>query len=103
MLLSNLCASFQAAVVEVLVAKAIKAAEVTKVRHIAVAGGVSANSELRRRLRDAASNRGYDVFVPRLEFCTDNGAMVAMVAYTKLQKGMTSSLELTAEPGLSLE
>ena len=102
-LLSDLCASFQSAAVEVLVAKAIKAAEVSNARHIAVAGGVSANSELRRRLKDAASNRGYVVFVPRLEFCTDNGAMVAMVAYTKLQQGVTSSLELTAEPGLSLD
>lgn len=102
-LLANLCASFQAAAVDVLVAKAIKAAEVSKVRHIAVAGGVSANSELRRRLKEAASNRGLEVFVPKLEFCTDNGAMVAMVAYTKLQQGLTSSLELTAEPGLSLE
>ncbi|HCA80922.1 MAG TPA: tRNA (adenosine(37)-N6)-threonylcarbamoyltransferase complex transferase subunit TsaD [Bacteroidetes bacterium] len=102
-LLANLCASFQAAVVDVLVAKAIKAAEVSEVRHIAVAGGVSANSELRRRLKEAASHRGCEVFVPKFEFCTDNGAMVAMVAYAKLQQGMTSSLELTAEPGLSLE
>lgn len=100
---ANLCASFQAAAVDVLVAKAIKAAEVTKVRTIAVAGGVSANSELRRRLKEAASHRGYEVFVPKFEYCTDNGAMVAMVAYTKLQQGTTSSLELTAEPGLSLE
>ena len=102
-LLANVCASFQAAVVDVLVAKAIKAAEVSKVRHIAVAGGVSANSELRRRLTEAASNGGYEVFVPKFEFCTDNGAMVAMVAHTKLLQGVTSSLEITAEPGLSLE
>ncbi len=102
-LLANLCASFQAAAVDVLVAKAIRAAEVSNVRHITVAGGVSANTELRRRLKEAASQRGYEVFVPKFEYCTDNGAMVAMVAYAKLQKGMTSSLELTAEPGLSLE
>jgi len=102
-LLANLCASFQTAAVDVLVAKALRAAEVSEVHHIAVAGGVSANSELRRRLKEAASKRGYEVFVPKFEFCTDNGAMVAMVAYTKLQQGMTSSLELTAEPGLSLE
>lgn len=101
-LLANLCASFQAAAVDVLVAKALKAAQVSKVRHIAVAGGVSANSELRRRLKEAALHRGYEVFFPKLEFCTDNGAMVAMVAYTKLKEGKTSSLELTAEPGLSL-
>lgn len=102
-LLANLCASFQAAVVEVLVAKALKAAEGMHVRHIAVAGGVSANSELRRRLREAASERGIEVFVPKFEYCTDNGAMVAMVAYTKLKQGTTSSLELTAEPNLTLK
>jgi N6-L-threonylcarbamoyladenine synthase len=102
-LLANLCASFQAAVVEVLVAKTIKAADVARVRQIAVAGGVSANSELRRRLKDAASERGLQVFAPKLEYCTDNGAMVAMVAYAKLKQGQISSMELTAEPNLTLE
>jgi N6-L-threonylcarbamoyladenine synthase len=99
---ADLCASFQASVVDVLVDKAIRAALATRVKHITVAGGVSANSELRRRMRETGSRRGLKVFIPKLEYCTDNGAMVAMVGYTKLQKGKTSSLELTAEPNLSL-
>jgi N6-L-threonylcarbamoyladenine synthase len=101
-LLADLCASFQAAVVDVLIAKAIRAAEVNRVRQIAVAGGVSANSELRRRLTEVAGGRKIQVFIPKLEYCTDNGAMVAMVGYEKLIGGRTSSLELTAEPNLSL-
>jgi N6-L-threonylcarbamoyladenine synthase len=101
-LLADLCASFQAAVVDVLIEKAIRAAEGHKVRQIAVAGGVSANSELRKRLTDVAAGRKIQVFIPKLEYCTDNGAMVAMVGYAKLAEGRPSSLELTAEPNLSL-
>ena len=101
-LLANLCASFQAAVVDVLIQKAIRAAEVHKVRQIAVACGVSANSELRTRLTEVAAGHKIQVFIPKLEYCTDNGAMVAMVGYVKLAGGQTSSLELTAEPNLSL-
>jgi N6-L-threonylcarbamoyladenine synthase len=101
-LLADLCASFQAAVVDVLIEKAIRAAEAHKVKQIAVAGGVSANSELRRRLTEAAAGRKIQVFIPKLEFCTDNGAMVAMVGYVRLASGRTSNLELTAEPNLTL-
>ena len=101
-LLADLCASFQAAVVDVLIEKAIRAAEIHNVRQIAVAGGVSANSELRRRLTAAAAGRKIQVFMPKLEYCTDNGAMVAMVGFMKLASGRASSLELTAEPNLTL-
>jgi N6-L-threonylcarbamoyladenine synthase len=101
-LLADLCASFQAAVVDVLVAKAIRAAEAHRVKQIAVAGGVSANSELRRRLTEVAAGRNIRVFMPKLDYCTDNGAMVAMVGYEKLVSGDASSLELTAEPNLTL-
>jgi N6-L-threonylcarbamoyladenine synthase len=101
-LLADLCASFQAAVVDVLVEKAVRAAELYKVSQIAVAGGVSANSELRKRLIEVATGRKIHVFMPKLEYCTDNGAMVAMVGYVKLAGGRTSSLELTAEPNLTL-
>ncbi|MEK6755081.1 MAG: tRNA (adenosine(37)-N6)-threonylcarbamoyltransferase complex transferase subunit TsaD [Bacteroidota bacterium] len=100
--LSDICASFQAAVVDVLVDKSLLAAKKHGVKDIALAGGVAANSELRRRLKEAADNLGYRVFIPKLEYCTDNGAMVAMVGYVKMKEGRTSSLELTAEPSLEL-
>jgi N6-L-threonylcarbamoyladenine synthase len=99
---ADICASFQAAVVDVLIEKALSAARRFNVKDIAVAGGVAANSELRRRITAAVKDLGQRVFIPKFEFCTDNGAMVAMAGYLKLKAGKTSSLELTAEPSLEL-
>lgn len=101
--LANVCASFQAAVVDVLVDKTALAAKRYGVKDIAVAGGVAANSELRKRMQHAAEYFGLRVFVPRFEYCTDNGAMVAMVGFLKRARGESSSLELTAEPSLALQ
>jgi N6-L-threonylcarbamoyladenine synthase len=101
-LVADLCASFQAAVVDVLIQKVLLAAERCGVKDIAIAGGVSANSELRRRLSMEAAIRHLRVHIPPIEYCTDNGAMVAMVGYEKLKLGSASGLELTAEPALSL-
>lgn len=101
-LVADLCASFQSAVVDVLVHKTVAAAEKFGVKEIAVAGGVAANSELRRRLGEIARERGYRLFIPKMEYCTDNGAMIAMVGYMRMKEGKTSDLELTAEPNLEL-
>jgi N6-L-threonylcarbamoyladenine synthase len=101
-LVADICASFQAAVIDVLVNKTIAAAKKHGVRDIAIAGGVAANSELRRRLAEGSEQEGFRVFIPKFEYCTDNGAMVAMVGYMKMLEGRTSDLELTAEPNLGL-
>jgi N6-L-threonylcarbamoyladenine synthase len=101
-LVANLCASFQAAVIDVLTQKLISAAHTFGVSDVAVAGGVAANSELRRRLRAAADGNGFRLFIPKFEYCTDNGAMIAMAGYLRLNEGMTSDWELTAEPNLEL-
>ncbi len=101
-LVPDICASFQSAVIDVLVHKTVTAAEKYGVRDIAIAGGVAANSELRRQLGDVANERGYRVFVPKMEYCTDNGAMIAMVGYMKMLEGRTSDMELTAEPNEQL-
>ncbi|MBI3586689.1 MAG: tRNA (adenosine(37)-N6)-threonylcarbamoyltransferase complex transferase subunit TsaD, partial [Ignavibacteriales bacterium] len=100
--LSDICAGFQAAVVDVLVHKTINAAKKFSVNDIAIAGGVAANSELRRRLQESARQFNFRVFIPQFEYCTDNGAMVAMVGYLKMKEGKVSDLELTAEPSLEL-
>lgn len=100
--LADLCASFQAAVVDVLVHKLLRAVERQGVRDMAVAGGVAANSELRKRLSQAAADRGLRLFIPALEYCTDNGAMIAMAGYLKALKGATSDLELPAVPNLRI-
>jgi N6-L-threonylcarbamoyladenine synthase len=99
---ADVCASFQAAVVDVLIEKTLAAARRYNVKDIAIAGGVAANSELRRRMAAAAENQGLRLYIPKFEYCTDNGAMVAMAGFLKLKEGKTSSLELTAEPSLEL-
>jgi N6-L-threonylcarbamoyladenine synthase len=98
----DVCASFQAAVVDVLADKLISAAQTHGVSDIAVVGGVSANGALRRRLEFEANHHRLNLFLPKLEYCTDNGAMVAMAGYEKMKRGIRSSLELTAEPNLQM-
>jgi N6-L-threonylcarbamoyladenine synthase len=100
--IADVCASFQASVVEVLVRKLILAAQKFSVSNIAIAGGVSANTELRRQAAEAAKRNDLNLFIPKFEYCTDNGAMIAMVGYHRMLDGEHSNLELTAEPGLSL-
>src|SRR4030042_713388 len=70
-------AAFQAAAVEVLVKKSLAACSRSGATRLVVAGGVGANAHLRERLTREAATRGVTVFYPRLEFCTDNGAMIA--------------------------
>jgi N6-L-threonylcarbamoyladenine synthase len=101
-LLADLCASFQAAVVDVLVAKTVRAWEMTGVLDVAVAGGVSANGELRRRMADAARRNGFRLHIPRLEYCTDNAAMIALTGYRKLLSGVETTLGLQADPNLPM-
>ncbi|MCX6139122.1 MAG: tRNA (adenosine(37)-N6)-threonylcarbamoyltransferase complex transferase subunit TsaD [Ignavibacteriales bacterium] len=101
-LLADICASFQAAVVDVLTEKTLDAAAFLGVQDIAVAGGVSANSGLRTTLTSRAAKRNCRVFVPPFEYCTDNGAMIALTAYRKYLAGYRSALSQTAIPYLSL-
>ena len=101
--LSDICASFQASVIDVLIHKLVHAARKHHIADVAIAGGVSANSELRRRASQAAKDAQLRLFIPKFEFCTDNGAMIAAVGYQRMLEGYRSDLELTAEPGLSLD
>ncbi len=104
-LLSDICASFQAAVTDVLVGKTIKAAQKYKVDYVTVSGGVSANSELRKKLirqLTDADVKGINVFFPDLDYCTDNGAMIALLGSMKLEKGYTSDFNLNAVPNLAI-
>lgn len=76
---------FQEAVTEILVHKCLKALKQTKLKSLVVSGGVGANTRLRQRLNVAAEQRGISVRYPRLEFCTDNGAMIAFAGAMRLQ------------------
>ena len=83
---ADLAAEIEAAIVEVLATKALAAAEEAGLRRIVVAGGVGANRSLRRRLTAGGAARGTQVFYPEMEFCTDNGAMIAFAAALRLQR-----------------
>ncbi len=85
--LADLAASTQAAIVDVLVRKATKAVQSSGLKRLVVAGGVGANAELRRQLDAACHKRGVRVHYPELHLCTDNGAMIALAAAMRLQRG----------------
>jgi N6-L-threonylcarbamoyladenine synthase len=101
-LLADICAGFQESVVDVLVQKTIRAAQQWNSAHIAVAGGVSANSRLRSKMNAAAETVGKKLFIPKIEYCTDNGAMIAAVGYRKFLHRRFSSMTVTATANLSL-
>jgi N6-L-threonylcarbamoyladenine synthase len=100
--LRDLCASVQAAIVEVLVGKTLRAAERCRVGCITASGGVTANRALRRELASAGASRGLRVRIAEPMFCTDNAAMIAIVAERKLRAGLESSLDSDIAPGLVL-
>ncbi|CAA6807154.1 MAG: TsaD/Kae1/Qri7 protein, required for threonylcarbamoyladenosine t(6)A37 formation in tRNA [uncultured Aureispira sp.] len=83
--LADICASVQARIVSILLNKLKQAAKETGVHQIAIAGGVSANSGLRLELEQVGTEKGWEVFIPKFEYCTDNAAMIAMTAYYKYQ------------------
>jgi N6-L-threonylcarbamoyladenine synthase len=85
---ADLAAELQAAIADVLVTKALAALEQTGLERLVVAGGVGANRLLREQLTASAKRRGYTVNYPPLEFCTDNGAMIAFAGALRLQKGL---------------
>lgn len=100
--LDDICASFQASVVDVLVNKTVMAAKELGVKNIALAGGVSANSRLRSEIIKAAREAGLQLSIPKLEYCTDNAAMIAALGYRKFLRHAYSSLAETAVASLEL-
>lgn len=94
----DLAASFQEAVVEVLVTKALWALDKTGSVNLVCAGGVACNSRLRTRLDEMARDKGIRLFIPPAHFCSDNGAMVAAAAYHMVKKGIRGELSMNARP-----
>jgi N6-L-threonylcarbamoyladenine synthase len=84
---ANAARAFQEAIVEVLVKKSLKALKQTGLRQLVVAGGVGANKQLRSTLDEEAKRKRFRVYYPELEFCTDNGAMIALAGCLRLQAG----------------
>ena len=99
---ADLAASFEKTVSEILTANAKKAVEATKINKIVLAGGVSANSCIRKSFDELAQKEKLQIYYPELKLCTDNGAMIAAAGYYEYISGKTSNLELNAIPNLIL-
>ena len=92
--LHDLCASIQYTIINILLKKLVKAVQQTGVKNVCIAGGVSANSSLRKRLLETGEKHGWKTYIPQFEYCTDNAAMIAITAYYKYLAGEFSSLEV---------
>ena len=99
--IADVCASFQEAVVDVLVAKTMRALREERVQTLAISGGVSCNVRLRERFATECRSSGVKLLVAPPALCTDNAAMIAYVAALKLEKGAVSSLDAEIEPSFS--
>ncbi len=91
----DLCASLQFTLIETLLRKLKKAARRTGIKEIAIAGGVSANSGLRNAVTEAGEKLGWNTYIPKFEYCTDNAAMIAMAAVFKYEKGEFSDQKVS--------
>jgi N6-L-threonylcarbamoyladenine synthase len=91
---ADLCASLQKTIVDILLDKLVKASKSTGIKDIAIAGGVSANSGLRRGVVEMGRRRGWRTFIPELKFTTDNAAMIATAGYYRYMAGELSSLDV---------
>ena len=94
--LPDLCASIQERIITILLKKYKKAALQTGIRELCIAGGVSANSGLRKAFEQMCQENGWNSFVPPFEYCTDNAAMIAITAYYKFREGQSTPLSVSA-------
>jgi N6-L-threonylcarbamoyladenine synthase len=99
---ADVAAAFQEAVVDVMVAKTVRAARGAGIANVVLAGGVGANSRLRERLRAGGDEAGLRVVIPPVALCTDNGAMIAAAGIRRLERGERTPLDIGADPGLAL-
>lgn len=100
---ADVARAFEEAVVETLVIKCRRALQATRLNRLVVAGGVGANRRLRERLRQLSTELGGQVFYPRLEFCTDNGAMIAYAGWRRLAAGQREDTMIEVAPRWPLD
>ncbi len=100
--LVDICASIQYTIIEILMDKLKNAVKHTDIKHIAIAGGVSANSEIRKRLQIAEKHWGWTTYIPKFEYTTDNAAMIATTGYLKFLNNTYSDISVTAQARLKV-
>lgn len=93
--LNDICASVQHTIITMLLKKLKKAAKELKINHIGIAGGVSANSGLRTALTETGAQLGWQVYIPKFEYCTDNAAMIGITGYYKYLQGKFADLSVS--------
>jgi N6-L-threonylcarbamoyladenine synthase len=101
--LDSLCASYQRALIAMLMNKLEKAVQQTGIRQVAIAGGVSANSQLRLDMQHRQQHAGWQIFIPDFQYCTDNAGMIAIAAHYKYLQGLFCDLSVTPQANLQLE
>jgi N6-L-threonylcarbamoyladenine synthase len=99
---NDICASLQAHLVTMLMQKLKRAASETGIKQIAIAGGVAANSGLRKAITEAAEKFRWEVFIPDFQYCTDNAAMIAMAAHYKYLQGKFATMDVAPVANLSI-
>jgi N6-L-threonylcarbamoyladenine synthase len=93
--MNDICASVQYTIITMLMKKLEKAADDLGIKHIGIAGGVSVNSGLRKIIQETGERKGWNVYIPRFEYCTDNAAMIGIAAHYKFLNGDFADLTIT--------
>ncbi|NNC45259.1 MAG: tRNA (adenosine(37)-N6)-threonylcarbamoyltransferase complex transferase subunit TsaD, partial [Winogradskyella sp.] len=100
--LNDICASIQYTIIGILIEKLKMAVKQTGIKHIAIGGGVSANSGIRKALNDCEKKYGWTTYIPKFEYTTDNAAMIAMVGYLKYLEKDFADFDTTASARLKI-
>jgi len=100
--LHNICASIQHIIIEIIIDKLKMAVKETGIPQIAIGGGVSANSGIRKALKEAEQKYGWKTFVPKFEYTTDNAAMIGITGYLKYKKGLFDSISITSKARMEM-
>ena len=100
--MNDICASIQYTIINILIDKLKLASKVTGIKHIAIGGGVSANSGIRKVLKESEKKFGWTTYIPKFEYTTDNAAMIGIVGYLKYLEGQYAEQGITASARMKI-